>query len=70
MKVYGRATFTTDINPPEGFVTSREAIEIMGISYRHLWRLRESGRFPGAVKPGRFWFFPKEEVEQYANLGN
>lgn len=66
MKVYGRKTFSGNVTAPQGYVTSQEAIEIIGISYRHLWRLREQGRFPGAIKPGRYWFFPRKEVEKHA----
>ena len=66
MKVYGRNTFTSDVTPPRGYVTSKEAIEILGITYRHLWRLQKQGAFPGAIKPERYWFFPREEVQNNA----
>ena len=47
------------------YMTSAEAGELLGLTQTVLARKASRGQL-GAIRKGRFWLFPREEIERYA----
>lgn len=47
-------------------ITISQAAEILGISERRIQQLCKDGGFPGAVKQGKAWRIPEEEISRMA----
>lgn len=58
----------TDITVAEnlsGYITTREAAQLLGRTPRHAAYLCSEGFFPNAVKMGRDWLIPRDDVTSY-----
>jgi predicted DNA-binding transcriptional regulator AlpA len=54
------------VGPDGPYLTSREVADLLRLrSIRQVDRLRKDGRFPGCVKPGRWWLYPQSDVTAY-----
>ena len=49
----------------EGFMTVKEAANLIGRSTGHLRQLCITGQMPGAQKVGNTWVIPRSSVETY-----
>ena len=46
----------------EEVISTSEAKEILGVTIQRVNQLIEANRFPGAIKSGKFWLLPRNEV--------
>ena len=59
------ATYTKRLGKLAGFVTAREAAEMLGYTPHHVALLARRGDLPRARAVGGAWWIPKESVEGY-----
>lgn len=55
---------------PKGYLTSKEASDILNKPIRFLQERAHEGRIKGSVKISRFWFFNEKEIRKMSDIIN
>jgi hypothetical protein len=54
--------------PPDNFLTSLQAAQLLGKGIRLIANLCKTGRLPGAEKIGNAWLIPRESALNYVPM--
>jgi excisionase family DNA binding protein len=57
------------VKPPPTYLTARDVQDLIRVDRSTIYRMAESGRLP-AIKVGRQWRFPADQVEAWLNGSN